>query len=155
LGANNTVVKSGVTYPLTTVNETQNYLYVNLRKEHRHDSSGTAKVWVDFDVARSIVLANGVYYLKPHLRPFCDKNFAGVEGRVTPAAAATVVKAILNGDTATAIPNLDGRFKIRGLAEGNYKILYDGNNNYIDTAIDNVVLTKGRFVRLPDVVLHQ
>lgn len=155
LGDNNTIVKNDSTFALNFLNPEHKYLYVKVRNEHHHDSASTAKLWIDFDVARSIAFIGGKYYLRPVLRPFCDKNFAGVEGVVTPAAAGAVVKAISGTDTATAIPNADGRFKIRGLANGTYAVLYAGSNGYKDTTINNVVLTRGRSVRLPNVVLHQ
>ena len=154
LGTNSTVVKAGVTYPLVLVNETANYLYVKIRNEHHHDSASTTGVWVDFDIARSIVEKNGVFYLKPVLRPFCDNNFAAIEGKVTPAAAGAIVRAISGTDTATAIPNPDGKFKIRGLSAGTYSVLFDGSNGYVDTTV-NVNVSVGRATRIPDVVLHQ
>lgn len=155
LGANNTVVKNGVTYPLVISNETANYLYVHLRDEHRHhDSASRVGVWVDFDISRSIVEINGVFYLKPSLRPFCDQNFAGLEGRVLPAAADAIVKVYNSTDTAIAIPNPDGRFRVRGLPEGTYNVLFDGNNGYSDQTISNVVLQKGKSVHLNDVTLQ-
>lgn len=155
IGTNNTVVKNGVSYPLVISNETGNYLYVHLRNEHRRDSSAHTGVWIDFDISRSIVEENGVFYLKPHLRPFCDKNFAGLEGKVTPAEAKTVITVYNSTDTATAIPNPDGRFRVRGLSAGTYTVVYDASNGYKDTTITNVALTTGRSYRLPDVVLHQ
>ncbi|MBY0535522.1 MAG: DUF4382 domain-containing protein [Chitinophagaceae bacterium] len=154
LGTNNTVVKDSITYPLTIVNETNNYLYVHLQDKHRHDSSSTVGVWVDFDIARSIVEINGKYYLKPVLRPFCDKNFASLVGSVLPSAAAATVIAY-GPDTATAIPNADGRFKIRGLTAGTYRIVFDGSNGYNDTTITSVSIQNGRETKLPAVVLHQ
>ncbi len=155
LGSNNTITKNGVTYPLVLSNETANYLYVHLRNEHRHhDSASRVGVWVDFDISRSIVEANGVFYLKPALRPFCDQNFAGLEGRVLPAAADAIVKVYNSTDTAIAIPNPDGRFRVRGLPAGTYNVLFDGNNGYSDQTISNVVLQTGKSVHLNDVTLQ-
>jgi len=154
LGTNNSVVKNGVTYPLVLANETGNYLYVKVRSEHHHDSASQAKVWVDFDIARSIYEKNGTFYLKPVLRPFCDKNFAAIEGKVLPAAAGAIVKAYNGSDTSTAIPNADGKFKIRGLQPGNYSVLFDGNNGYKDTTV-NVTVTVGREAHIADITLRQ
>lgn len=155
IGTNNTVVKDGVTYPLVVSNETGNYLYIHLRNEHRRDSMDHVGVWVDFDLARSIVLVNGTYYLKPVLKPFCDKNFAEIEGKVTPAAAGAIVKVWNATDTGTAIPNPDGYFKIRGLQAGTYSVLFDASNGYIDSTINNVTVQVGRETKLQPVVLHQ
>jgi hypothetical protein len=155
LGSNNTVVKDGVTYPLQLINPTMNYLYIRLHDEHRRDSSDKEGVWVDFDLSRSVVEINGKYYLRPVLRPFCDRNFAGVEGKVTPAAANARVIVYNSSDTSSAIPNLDGYFKVRGLPAGAYSVLFDAANGYQDTTINNVQLINGKHIRLPEVVLHQ
>lgn len=156
LGANNSVVVGGVTYPLTLVNTTNNFLYVNLNDRHRgRGNGGSMAVWVDFDLGRSIVYANGVYYLKPVLRPFCNTNFGEVEGRVLPLAARATVKVYNNTDTAVAIPNPDGRFKVRGLTPGNYSVLIDGTSPYIDTTLTNVNVVAGRDTRLGEITLRQ
>ena len=156
LGTNNSVVVGGVTYPLTLINPTNNFLYVNLNNRHRgRGNGGSMAVWVDFDLGRSIVYANGVYYLKPVLRPFCNTNFGEVEGRVLPLAAQATVKVYNNTDTAVAIPNPDGRFKLRGLTPGNYSVLIDGSSPYIDTTFTNVNVTAGRDTRLGEITLRQ
>lgn len=154
VGTNNTVVKDGVTYPLQLINPTMDYLYIKLYRAHRHDSSGREGVWVDFDLSRSVLFVNGKYYLRPVLSPFCDPNFAGVEGKVTPSAAGATVMVYNSADTSTAIPNPDGYFKVRGLAAGTYNVLFDANNGYQDTTLRNVQLVNGRPLRLPPVVLH-
>ena len=156
LGTNNSVVVGGVTYPLTLINPTNNFLYVNLNDRHRgRGNGGSMAVWVDFDLGRSIVYANGVYYLKPVLRPFCNTNFGEVEGRVLPLAAQATVKVYNNTDTAVAIPNPDGRFKVRGLTPGNYSVLIDGISPYIDTTLTNVNVAAGRDTRLGEITLRQ
>lgn len=156
LGTNNSVVVAGVSYPLTLINPTNNFLYVNLNDHHRgRGNGGSMAVWVDFDLGRSIVQINGVYYLKPVLRPFCNSNFGEVEGRVLPAAAMATVKVYNATDTAVAIPNPDGRFKVRGLTPGNYTVFIDGNSPYRDSTISNINVLAGRDTRLGDITLTQ
>lgn len=156
LGSNNTVVVNGVSYPLTLQNPTQNFLYVSLNDRHRgRENGGNLGVWVDFDLSRSIVLVNGQYFLRPVLRPFCDANFGEIEGRVLPAAAAAIVKVTNGADSATAIPNPDGFFKVRGLNQGNYTVFIDATAPYIDTTIQNVAVITGRDARIGTITLHQ
>lgn len=156
LGSNNTVVVNGVSYPLTLQNPTQNYLYVSLNDRHRgRENGGSLGVWVDFDLSRSIVLVNGQYFLRPVLRPFCDANFGEIEGRVLPAAAASIVKVYSGMDSSTAIPNPDGFFKVRGLNQGNYTVLIDATAPYRDTTIQNVAVITGRDARIGTITLHQ
>jgi hypothetical protein len=156
LGTNNTVVVNGISYPLLLQNPTSNYLYVSLNDRHRdRENGGSLAVWVDFDLARSIVLVNGQYYLRPVLRPFCNSNFGEVEGRVFPAAAAAIVKVYNGTDTASAIPNPDGFFKVRGLNQGNYSVLIDAITPYRDTTISNVAVLTGRDTRIGTITLRQ
>ena len=93
--------------------------------------------------------------MKPVLRPFCDNNFAEIEGRVLPAAAQAVVRVFNNTDTAVAIPNPDGYFKVRGLAGGTYSVHFDATNSYQDTLVNNVVGVAGQDVHLPTITLRQ
>lgn len=150
------VVKNGVSYPVNLLPGVRNnYIYVQLRGEHFQTSGSNLATWIDFDVARSIVEINGKYYLKPVLKPFCGKNFGELKGIVLPADAGAIVKVYNATDTATAIPNKDGKFKVRGLAEGTYSVLYDGNNGYADTTITNVSVGKGKEKELGTVTLRK
>jgi Domain of unknown function (DUF4382) len=121
-----TVEKDGVSYPVNLFPGANNYLYVRIHDEHIHRSGDDAKLWVDFDVARSIIEINGQYFLRPVLRPFCDDNFAEVEGVVLPAEAGAIVRVYNASDTASAFPEKDGKYKVRGLTEGTYSITFLG-----------------------------
>jgi len=148
-----TVVKAGVSHPVVLDPTLQNYLYVRVHDtdmDHRPDSS---KVWVDFDLARSIVESNGRFYLRPVLKPFNDRSFGGIEGGVTPREAAVVVTAFGATDRATAIPDVRGHYCIRGLDPGTYRLVFDGNNGYADKVVTGVSVTRGRKTRVEDVVL--
>lgn len=150
------VVKDGVSYPVNLLPGVRsNYIYIKLRKEHIQTSGSGIATWIDFDVSRSIIEINGKYYLKPVLKPFCEKNFGELKGKVLPAEAGAIVKVYNATDTATAIPNKDGKFKVRGLPQGVYSVLYDGNNGYADTTITNVSVGKGKEKELATVTLRK
>jgi hypothetical protein len=153
LGTNNSVVKDSVTYPLGLINPTHNYLYVRLFNEHRQrGTNDNTKTWVDFDIAKSIVEVNGAFFLKPVLRPFCDKNFAAVEGKVLPGGIkATVSFSDGAGFNAVALPGPGGEFKVRGLNEGNYTVTYAADG-YI-TQTKTATVKKGEMTKLVDVTL--
>ena len=155
LGDKNTVVKDSVTYDLLLDSRTSNFLYVKLFDKHRQNAnSNDVKVWVDFDIANSIVEANGKFYLKPVLRPFCNANFGEVEGTVLPLDAKAVVRITDGADfNAVALPNRDGKFKLRGLNEGTYTVTYEGLSPYIRQTVSNVVVTKGKTTKLETVTL--
>jgi len=169
LGPNNTVTtKDGVEHNLVLQNETQNYLYINLHDEHRggpggrpgggrddheHGAQPDQQVIIDIDVARSIVEANGQYYLTPHARPFCDENFGAFEGQVLPANIFAVVTVLdANGtEVAKALPKMDGYYKIRGLADGTYTLKFEATNYKTQTTTATAV--KGQEVKLNTITL--
>ncbi len=150
-----TVVKDSVSYPVNLMPGINNYIYIKLHDEHFQRSGNVQQVWLDFDVSRSIIEINGKYYLRPVLKPFCDRNSGEIEGKVGPADAAAIVKVYNASDTATAIPDKKGGFRIRGLSEGDYTVLYDANNGYLDTTVTNVKIVKGREMKLPAVTLKK
>lgn len=158
LGTQNRVVKNGVSSPLELKNDTKNFLYVKLYDKHRQrlSDSTSVNVWVDFDVANSIIEKNGKFYLKPVLRPFNNKNFGVVEGEVLPLAAKAVVRisdgAGFNG---VALPDREGEFKLRGLEPGTYTVTVQGIPPYVDKVISNVVVTKGKETDLGVITLTQ
>lgn len=150
-----TVVKNGVSYPVELLPGSRNYIYIRIRDQHMQSSGSDRKLWIDFDVSRSIVEKNGKYYLRPVLKPFCDKNTGEIEGKVGPKEARAIIRVYNATDTATAIPDRDGEFKVRGLSDGVYSVLYQGANGYRDTTISNVSVSKGRDTELPSVVLRK
>lgn len=150
-----TVVKNGVSTPVKLMADAGNYLYIAVQDRHMDQQVAGDKLWVDFDVSRSIVEINGELYLKPVLKPFCDKNFAGLEGLVSPADASAIVTAYNSTDTATAIPGPNGYYRIRGLQEGTYTLIFKGSNGYADTTIAGVQISKGRVTKVAPVVLKK
>ena len=154
LGTNNSLRMAGVAYPLNLLPGTNNYLYVKINEQHHHEAIfGQTSLWIDFDISRSIIALGSQYYLRPVLRPFCDNNFARVRGKVLPAEAAPLVTVYNAMDTANAIPHPNGEFKIRGLKDGSYSILFKGANGYRDTTLLNVQLKKGVEKVIPTILL--
>lgn len=157
LGSRNRVVKTGQSFPLELKNETNNLLYVKLSSKHRQrDADSSTKVWVDFDIARSIEEKDGKFYLRPVLRPFCNDNYGEVEGKVLPLEAKAVVR-ITNGAgfDGVALPNREGKFKLRGLESGTYTVTVEGLAPYLKETISNVVVTKGKDTELGTITLKK
>ncbi len=154
LGTNNSVLLTGVSYPLNFTSGVNNYLYVKINEQHHHQTStASTALWVDFDISRSIKYINGKYYLNPVLRPFCDNNFATISGKVLPAAANPIVTVFNSTDTANALPERAGNYKVRGLKAGTYNILFKGYNGYKDTTIKNLQVITGKEQIIPTVTL--
>jgi Domain of unknown function (DUF4382) len=155
LGTNNSVVKNGVTYSLSLLAGQTNYVYVKIHKECEDEISvGQTGIWLDFDVCESIKFKNGQYYLKPFLKVFSMKQFGKIEGKVFPRVALPFVKVYNAFDSASAIPENDGKYKIRGLREGVYTIKFIGSNGYFDTTLANIAVRKGKETEVPDITLH-
>jgi hypothetical protein len=159
LGTRNSIVVGGKTFNLELRNETNNYLYVKLNDRHKQRGNTTSTnmaSWIDFDIAKSIEERNGVYSLRPVLRPFCNSNYGEVGGTILPLAAKPVVR-ITNGAgfDGAALPNRDGKFKIRGLDAGTYTVTVQGLTPYAPKVISNVVVTKGKETELGVITLTQ
>ncbi len=150
-----TVERNGVTSVVNLLPGANNYLYIKIHDRHISRSGDVNKIWVDFDVARSIIEINGKYYLRPVLKPFCDNNFATVEGVVLPAEAGAVVSIYNATDTASAFPESNGKYMLRGLEEGTYSITFKGSNGFRDTTINNISVNKGRETKLGTVTLKK
>lgn len=156
LGNNNTVwTDSTHSYPLPLCDNNP-YLYVKVRSNSIETlPGGQVRIRIDFDVAKSIEFENGIYCLKPKLKSYSDNTTGKIEGIVKPRAAHALVKVYNATDTAYAIPEEDGEYKIRGLKPAIYSVLYKATAPYRDTTINNIQVTAGQETKLPLVTLHQ
>jgi hypothetical protein len=155
LGSNNTVVLSGATLslPLETPSAQTSGLKLNI---HADLVEGVEyKLWIDFDVARSVlVTGNNNYKLKPVIRCFREATSGAIKGNVQPAAAQATVYAISGSDSLSAIPDATtGTFLIRGVSAGTWKVVADGNNGYVDQIIDNVAVANGELTVVDTITL--
>ena len=157
LGTNNSVVISGTTYPLQQFNNGNNYEYIKIHQEDEDNQyrPGQTSMWVDFNVCKSIIDLNGSYYLRPFLSVFAMHNTGGITGTVLPYAARPFVTAWNDTDTATAKPEENGNFKIRGLTAGTYSMMIQGSFGYKDTTLTGIQVTNGQAVQIPLITLHQ
>ena len=155
LGTNNRLVVNGVSNRLNLLAGSNKYVYIKIHREDEDDDNITqTSLWLDFNVCESIKLKNGQYYLKPVLKPFGKKNYGEIKGRVLPNAARAFVTARTGTDSATAIPENDGRYKIRGLRPGTYSLKFKGSGGYNDTTINNIQVQKNKETEVPTVTLH-
>lgn len=146
LGTENSVVVDSVSYALGLWNGF-NRVTISVRGEDVNTiTPGDLQLWLDFDAGRSIVrINNNRFVLKPYLRIWVPAQTAAIKGKVLPDAADALVSAISNGDTLVAIPNDDGRFKIRGLRGNTATVFINATaNNYRDTILTNITLQRGR-----------
>ena len=157
LGTNNSVYKAGVRNVLNLFPGTNNYVYAKIHEEDEDEdnNNGTlnSNIWIDFDVSRSVVEQNGLFYLKPFLKPYSKKHFGSIEGKVFPFAAHPHIIVSNSQESASANPENDGRYEIEGLHEGTYTVKFQGFNGYRDTTINNVMVQQGRKIELPNITL--
>lgn len=153
LGTKNTIVAGGKTYNLELKNETNSYLYVKLNDRHKQKGNGTSTnmaSWIDFDIAKSIEEKNGTFILRPNLRPFCNSNYGEIEGTILPLASKpSVLISNTSGFSGVALPDNEGKFKLRGLDEGTYKIVFQSSTTpVVSKTINNVSVSKGKTTKL-------
>lgn len=155
LGNNNSVMADSIVYPLHLINN-QHFVYVNIHREHLDSiSSNNFRLFLDFDLSRSIKFIGGEYWLKPVLKPFGRHSSGAIEGKIRPVHSFGTIKAYNATDTAYARPEDEGEFKIRGLREGTYSLFIDGINGYQDSTITNITVTRGRENNIGRIQLHQ
>lgn len=161
LGTQNSAMLNGQSFALRVKDEDRQ-VEANLESSNFEiTAAGQILFWIDFDAGNSIQVDNSGsgnnngYRLKSHIKIFSRSNSGRIEGRVLPRAANPIIKAMIGSDTATAIPDTDGEFKIVGLNAGTYKVFYDGQNGYLDTTINNVVVRNREDTHLPTITLHQ
>ena len=141
LGTNHSVVKDSVSYPVTLPANAPTYVLITLKgHECENFLPGKIRLWLDFDITRSIILDGIKYYLKPFFQFYTVSSTGIVAGTVVPQEANPVVKVYNGTDTAYALPDKEGKFKIRGLKDGTYKVYFTASNGYNDKYITNVVI---------------
>ena len=161
LGTRNSAMKNGQSFNLRVKDEDRQVV-AELPSGSFEVNNGQVLFWIDFDASQSIQVDNSGpgnnngYLLKTHLKIFTTSTSGSIEGKVVPMQADAIVKAVQGTDTTMAVPDDgNGEFKIMGLAPGTYKVLIDGQNNYLDTLISNVVVHGKEDTHLPVITLHQ
>ena len=157
LGVNNTVVdENNVTHSLVLNNATNNFLYIKIGDDDcdKDDSNNNQELRIDFDLSKSIQYIAGKYYLNPKLQPFSNSGYGEIEGKVLPEGINAKVT-ITNGQGEPKIGNPDkkGRYRVRGLKEGTYSVLFEAPGKTSKT-ISNIVVRKGKDVELSTVSLN-
>ena len=142
IGTNNSVVKDSVTYPVGLPAGALNYVLIKLKGEECEEfMPGKSRLWLDFDITRSIIQDNnGKFILRPVFHFYTISSTGSLAGRVGPKDGYPVVSIYNSTDTAYALPDKEGYFKVRGLKDGTYSVFINASNGYIDTTINNVVV---------------
>jgi hypothetical protein len=157
LGANNYFVKDSVKYPINIPTNEHPYLLIKLMgDEWEHYATGSYRLWIDFDVQRSIVqLRDYKFYLYPYIKAYVVAKTGTIYGTILPTAALPEIVTVYNSsDTEYALPDKHGMFKIRGLKDGTYSVFVNPSNNYVDTTINNITITNSSTASIGTVTLR-
>ncbi len=141
IGTNNSVVKDSVVYPVYLPANALNYILIELKgHECEEYVPGKIRLWLDFDITRSIIQDGTKFYLRPVFHFYTVSTTGSLAGTVVPKEGFPVVTVYNATDTAYALPDKEGRFKLRGLKDGTYNVYYNASNGYFDSTIRNVVI---------------
>jgi hypothetical protein len=156
LGDANSVVVAGQTFPLQLPAGSNQVIIALHNGSIAVNGTSTFSLRLDFDASRSIVANGNVFTLKPVIKAFCDEKSGRIEGNVLPSVAGPITITAFNAtDTAAAIAEKgEGEYKIRGLLDGTYSVLFQGSNGYKDTTVTNVVVKSGSETKIPTITLH-
>ncbi|MBY0348823.1 MAG: DUF4382 domain-containing protein [Hydrotalea flava] len=156
LGSRNSLVKNSVSYPLNLFPGSKGYVIIQLKGDEWEEyQPGASRLWLDFDVARSIIEINNQFYLKPVFHFFTEDKTGSISGTVLPFNAYSVLSIYRGEDTAYAIPKKNGEFKVRGLKDGSYSVFINASNGYKDTTINNITINGANNVNIGVIQLHQ
>ncbi|HMH22729.1 MAG TPA: DUF4382 domain-containing protein [Puia sp.] len=156
LGSDNTVYTDSATFYPLEVFGPHPYFTINVRRENIFDaSSNDLKLWLDFNLGRSIFFWSGKFLLSPYVVAFNDMRAAKIQGRVLPERATALITALKGTDTLYAIPNGDGRYLLRGVPAGTYSLNFKGRNGYQDTTLSNIVVDSAKTTQVPLITLHK
>jgi len=157
VGTNNSLVKDSISYPVYLPANALNYILIKLKGDECHEYlPGKKQLWLDFDVTRSIVQErDNKFYLRPVFHFFTVNTTGSIAGRVGPNDGAAVLTVYNAKDTAYALPNKEGYFRLRGLKNGTYSVFINASNGYADTTISNVVVTAPNETLVGVIKLHK
>jgi len=156
LGTRDSVYTDSVTHYPLRIAWTTTFFDINVRREHVSAvDNNQFKLWLDFDLARSVFYWNGAYWLKPVVKPFNDQAKARIEGRVLPGGASPFLMIYNATDTLYALPGWQGYYQVRGANAGTYAVYFKGQHGYKDTTITNITVTAGKLTTVPTVTLHK
>jgi hypothetical protein len=156
LGSDNTVYTDSTTsYPLEVFGPSPSFT-INVSRTNVQDvSNNEFKIWLDFNLARSIFFWNGEFLLKPFIIVFNEMVTAKVYGTVLPEGAGALVEGVNGTDTIYAIPFDEGNYKFSNVPAGTWSFAFKGSNGYQDTTLSNIKVDSMASVKLPTITLHK
>lgn len=143
LGTNNTVVVSGVSYPLSTPSAEQSGLKLQVHQTLVADIQN--EILIDFDANVSVIQnGDGTYKLKPVLRTIVTATSGNISGSITPVGTMATVTATSSTNVvySSNVNNL-GQFKISGLSAGTYTVTVTPASPLVPVTQLNIIVVAG------------
>jgi len=145
LGNNNSLKINDQLIALTTPSAQQSGLKLQVKAELQEGV--TYKLLLDFDAARSIVKAgaSGKYILKPVIRTILEAESGAIKGLISPVLSYPAVYALSGTDTVgtTFADHVTGKYLIKGLKAGTYKVTFEPKTGYQSTSREGVIVLNG------------
>lgn len=143
LGAGNTVVLDGVSYPLSTPSAEQSGLKIKVNQTLQDGILYT--VLLDFDANKSVIkLGNDGYQLKPVIRTIEKAISGSIKGKINSVGTMAVVSATSSTAVSyTSNVNENGDFLIMGLPPGTFTITITPALPLLPITKTNVMVTAG------------
>lgn len=142
LGPNNSIVKDGTTYPLSTPSAQQSGLKLQVHKTF--EPGVEYAILLDFDAHHSVVeQGNGGFSLKPVIHTVDVALNGSIRGSVAPIGALVVVEATQGANSHSSITNAQGEFLISGLEAGTYTLTLTPPAPFMPVTINNVQVNAG------------
>jgi hypothetical protein len=156
LGSADTVYTDSSTYyPLVVFGPSPTFT-INVRRENVSSvSNNDFKLWLDFNLQRSIFFWSGRFLLSPYIVVFNYQVSAKIKGQVLPPGASPLVTAYNATDTLYAVPGWKGNYQFNNVPAGTYSINFKGHHGYQDTTISNIQVDSMKQVTVPKITLHQ
>jgi hypothetical protein len=157
LGANDSLIKDSVHYPLQLHNSSNIVIPVYSVNQNNINKNIYLSTPVNFDVTGSSVQLNNnnVFILYPYITAFTVSTTASISGYIYPLNAYPVITVFNSTDTAYAEPDKNGYFIISNLTSGTYSVLINVTNGYADSTISGINLTANENDRLGNINLHK
>lgn len=143
------------TYDLNWMGNSESTITVDIDRYVNNGTQGS--VLLDFNVAQSVsgdILNN--YSLLPVIT-WIEDEYTGVKGQLTGASRAAVTF-VGNGHTYTTYIAEDGKFMIRGMANGTYNMMvngmHEGQNTIDEMTMSNVVVAEGQITNMGTITFN-
>ena len=145
LDDSNTIVIDSITYPLTIPSGTQTGIKLNL--DEQLSPGEFVSLMVDFDLSKSVIVANNEYKLKPTYNMFKEDLSGSISGIVTDTLGAPIdnvmIDAISTGYSTSTITDSTGNYLLI-LPVGVYSLtaMLD-STSVVDTTYHDINLMSG------------